>query len=101
MMTIRDFIKQEIDIDVCDDVCEELYIAFCGSLTLTEEGEKEFADVLEYGVDMGEDVAIINVDDGTDDGWEKRLKRAKKFFYSAAGYCPCDDYERWFITEDY
>ena len=28
-MTVKDLLKMEVDIDVYDDVCEELAIAFC------------------------------------------------------------------------
>lgn len=47
MMKVKDLITQEIDIDVYDDVCEELGIAFCGPVELTDDGAHEFADVLE------------------------------------------------------
>ena len=96
-MKVKDLIEQEIDIDVYDDVCEELGIAFCGPLFLTEEGKKTFAEVLEYDVRLSGDVAIVNVDT-EDDGWKKKLRLAKKFFVSAAGYCSVDDYDRWFIS---
>lgn len=40
--------------------------------------------------------AVIKVDDGTEDGWKKRLRKAKKFFEAAAGYCAESDYRCWF-----
>lgn len=94
-MKVRDLIAQEIDIDVYDDVCEELGIAFCGPMELTEAGSAEFADVLEYGIELTDRCAIVNVDVAEGE-WQKRLSRAKKFFHSAAGYCPEEDYNRWF-----
>lgn len=100
-MTIRDLIQQEIDIDVCDDVCEELSIAFCGPLRLTEEGQKQFADVMDYPVKLhpyGDTIIAVVMIDGPDgDAWEGRLEKAKDFFESAAGYCACSDYDHWFI----
>lgn len=101
-MTVRELIQQEIDIDVYDNVCEELAIAFCGPQALTEEGEKEFADIMDYEVEINlhsygnMPAAIILIDDPDDAVWEERLKKAKRFFESAAGYCPCSDYDRWF-----
>lgn len=101
-MKVSDLIQQEIDIDVYDDVCEELGIAFCGPLILTEEGEKEFSDVMEYEVEINPHsygnlpAAIVLIDDPDDAVWEKRLERAKLFFESAAGYCSCIDFDRWF-----
>ena len=104
-MTIRDLIQQEIDIDVYDDVCEELGIAFCGPCKLTEDGEKEFADIMDYEIRindcafMGLPAAIVLIDDPDEAVWSDRLEKAKHFFYSFAGYCDCDDYDRWFIEE--
>lgn len=102
-MKVKDLIQQDIDIDVVDDVCEELYIAFCGPQKLTPEGAKEFADVLEYPVllhNNGLDIiAIVQIDDQDDTVWEKRLERACLFFEGAAGYCACSDYDRWFAND--
>lgn len=101
-MTIRELIQLEIDIDVYDDVCEELSIAFCGPQLLSEEGEKEFADIMDYEVEInpisygGFPAAIVKVDDPDEAVWQERLKKAKRFFDSAAGYCPCSEYDRWF-----
>ncbi len=101
-MTIRDLIKEEIDIDVYDDVCEEIGIAFCGPCSLTEEGEKEFADIMDYPVEInptsygGFPAAIVLIDDPDEAVWNERLEKAKRFFESAAGYCACSDYDRWF-----
>lgn len=99
-MKVRDFIKQSIDVDVYDDVCEELAIAFCGPMELTDQGVAEFTDVLDYEVELitvsNYTTAVIKVDDGTEDGWKKRLRKAKKFFEAAAGYCAESDYRCWF-----
>lgn len=99
-MTIQDLIRKEIDIDVYDDVCEELGVAFCGPQPLTPEGEKEFAEIMDYEIKInlssygGLPAAILLIDQFED--WEDRLQKAKKFFESAAGYCACSDYDRWF-----
>ena len=101
-MTVKEFVKlwedgTHNDVDVYDNVCEELGIAFCGSVKLTSEGKKEFSDVLEYEIDVDEDecYAIIDIDD--EEGiWQKKLKRAKQFFYSVAGYCNDENYNKWF-----
>ena len=104
-MTIRELIQQEIDIDVYDDVCEELAIAFCGPCVLTDEGEKEFADIMGYEVEINPHsygdmpAAIILIDDPDEAVWMERLEKAKNFFDSAAGYCACSDYDRWFKEE--
>lgn len=101
-MTIRDLIQQEIDIDVYDDVCEELGIAFCGPQPLTPEGEKEFAEIMDYPIQINQHsygnmpAAIVLIDDPDEKVWKKRLEKAKQFFEAAAGYCACTDYDKWF-----
>lgn len=95
-MKIKDLIKMNIDTDVYDDVCEELAIAFVGPLSLTEEGQKKFADVLDYDVDFDNEVTIVKIDS---DDWEDKLEKAKEFFHAAAGFCPEEDYKKWFNTE--
>ena len=99
-MKVKDLIEQEICVDVVDDVCEELYIAMDGPILLTEEGKRVFADVLEYDAKLhfngAEIIRIISVD-GPDGEWQKKLRRAKHLFESAAGYCPAEEYEKWFV----
>ena len=96
-MKVKEFIKQDIDIDVYDNVCEELGVAFCGPMYLTKEGKKRFSDVLEFDIDIDfeNDVAIVDVD-GDDDVWEKQLEEAETFFNAMAGYCSVTDYGKWF-----
>ena len=100
-MTVRDFVKVNMDIDVYDDVCEELGIAFCGPMMLTIEGERHFAEVLDYEVEISGSgkyqTAVIHIDGDDGNGWKKRLRKAEEFFYAAAGYCNDSDYQRWFI----
>lgn len=99
-MKVKDLIEQEICVDVYDDVCEELAIAFDGPMKLTEAGKKKFCEALNYGVSLvhtgGYLNAIINIDDEDDAVWERRLRKAKELFESMAGYCAAGDYEKWF-----
>lgn len=111
-LTVRDLMRVMDDIDVYDDVCEELGIAFCNPFDddeqhdwneyLTERGMKQFADVLDYPIEIFEGCvggcayAIVKVDDDDDNVWRAKLIRAKRFFESAAGCCSCEDYDRWF-----
>lgn len=96
-MKVAEFVKMEIDIDVYDNVVEEIGIAFCGPLKLTAEGKRHFAEVLEYEIDVDEAhcCAVIDID-GPEGVWQKRLKKAKEFFFAAAGYCAETDWNRWF-----
>ena len=99
-MKIKEFITLDTDIDVYNDVCEELGIAFCGPAVLTEEGKKHFAEVLEYDIELDTTGEIwtsaVHVDGDDGNKWKKRLRKAEEFFYSAAGYCADEDYQKWF-----
>ena len=100
-MKVKDLLPMEIDVDVYDDVCEELAIAFCGPIKLTTKGELYFAEVLEYEIDFIKDklygdTVIVHVDS---DDWEIRLGKATELFHAMAGYCSVSDYERWFTDE--
>lgn len=95
-MKVKDFLKLDCDIDVYDDVCEELGIAFCGPMELTDEGAEHFAEALEYEIEINDDVAIVHVDDDEDKVWKRKLRKAKELFEGLAGYCAADDYDRWF-----
>ena len=101
-MKVKDFINIDYDIDVYDNVVEELGIAFCGPLELKAEGKRKFAEVLDYDIEIHTDprysVAIIDIDK---DDWELRLQKAKEFFYSAAGYCADEDFQKWFKEIDW
>lgn len=96
-MKIRDFIKMDIDIDVYDNVCDGIGIAYCGPMSLTEEGEKQFAEVMDYDIEIQDDVAIVDIDR---DNWRHMLRKAKDFFYSVAGYCDADLFDKWFVEVD-
>ena len=104
--TVRDLMLVDNDIDVYDNVCESLAIAFCNpfdddevhdwSEYLTERGMKQFAEVLDYPMEIIFGNAIVCIDDPEDNVWRARLIMAKWFFESAAGYCSCEDYDKWF-----
>lgn len=84
IMTIREFIKGYThDVDVYVDMFGT--IAYCGT-QLTPEGEEEFKDILDLemkGNSFMHDDAFM-------------CEKAWTFFVSAAGYCPCSYYDRWF-----
>ena len=95
-MKIRDLLSMEIDVDVYDDVCEELAIAFCGPVELTEEGLDYFSDVLDYEIEFCNDVVIVHVDHPEERVWKRRLRGACSLFNSMAGWCSASNYDRWF-----
>ncbi len=94
-MTVRDLLKQEIDIDVYDDYDERLGIAFCGPMELTKEGEKTFKDVLDLNVRLVNVGQFTNAIVETEDD-EGLTQVACDLFVALAGYCSCEDYDAWF-----
>ena len=104
MSTVRDLIAMDIDIDVFDNVCEDLAIAFIGPMELTAEGEKKFKEVMGYTFEIlhaeetwsGLPHCVIDVDDPDEKVCARKMRKAKEFFEAAAGFCPADDYDKWF-----
>lgn len=96
--TIRDFLKEETDIDVIDDVTDDLWIAFDGPVKLTEAGEKRFGSVLDlevvYRNGWGGMVACVLLDGRSD--WEDLERVCIDLFESLAGYCSEREYKLWF-----
>lgn len=101
-MKVKDLLKMEVDIDVYDNYVEELGIAFCGPMGLTEEGAAHFETALNLDCELknnGKDiVCIVNVEDEffPEQLTEFYLEKAKELFESLAGYCAADDYDKWF-----
>lgn len=99
-MKVKDLLKMDIDIDVCDDYTEDCYIAYVGVTELTEYGKKEFRRALELECEMYDDIVIIKCYvDGDDDESKKNVKNCTRLFYALAGYCSCTNYRRWFVSE--
>lgn len=100
-MTVEKLLMQDIDIDVCDDVEDEFCVAFVGPQGLTEAGRERFGPVLGLDVSLRLDDELDRLDLATvhidGDDWKKKLARVKALFRAAAGYCPADDYNRWFM----
>lgn len=98
-MTIREFLASYTDdIDVYNNITDENGVAYCGT-QLTSEGEREFAEVLDYEieVDTEDDVANVICDDDASVSWQHKAKAAMDMFWSMAGYCSINDYAKYFI----
>jgi hypothetical protein len=94
---VRKLLEQDVDLDIYDDVCEELGIAFCGPVKLTEEGLKRFCGCLDFPVSYYPDdgFAVVHID-APEGIWQKNLHSVKELFEAMAGFCKVSDYERWF-----
>ena len=108
-MTLNEFINGagELDIDVYNDVWDDEGVAICLPLRFTDEGLREFADVLELEVEdshyTGEysylPLLTVQLSKLPDAEQSKMRKRLNVFLWSQAGYCSCEDYDKWFKEE--
>ena len=97
ILEVWQLLERDVDLDVVDDVCEDLNIAFVGPQKLTKEGRDHFAPVLDYEVDVDEDAGTAVLMIGNSKYWKEKLKKAKELFYGMAGYCSMEDYDKWFV----
>lgn len=99
-MKVKDLMEMQISVDVYDNVCDELAVAFEGPIELTEASKRKFAEVLEYNVSLHDNgayvVAIVDVDDENETEFERKLAVAKELFESMAGWCTMDEGREWF-----
>ena len=99
-MKVKDLLESEVSVDVYDNVCEELAVAFDGPMELTEAGLKKFGEVLEYDVSLNSNGnfinAIVDVDDENEAEFERKLAKAKELFESMAGWCTVEEWDEWF-----
>lgn len=95
-MKVKDLIAEDIEIDVCDDYDERCWIAKSGAYKLSDEAKQKFHRALDIEVHINPNgfgnlpIAILECETAED------ARACKEFFFSLAGYCAADDYDRWF-----
>lgn len=105
-MKVKDLLKMDIDIDVIDNYTEECYIAFCGPITLTPSAKRKFSRALNIECEVIHDhgyfgdFVTLKCDTGDDEIAEKNVQACIDLFYSLAGFCSSEDYDKWFIEEE-
>ena len=109
-MTLKEFIlgNEEQDIDVYNDVWDDEGVAICLPLLFTDEGLREFADVLELEVKTGfyywgRDAfprLIVELSKIPENQQSKMRKHLNRFLWAQAGYCSCEDWDKWFKEID-
>ena len=102
--TLGEFItmvnKMQIDVDVEVDGTD-CYIALCWGVKLTAEGKKHFAKALTLPMEYHCVISNNNKDyDDYDRNGTGALADAKELLYALAGYCDCDDWDKWFKDID-
>lgn len=101
--TIREFLKMDIDCDVCDDYTGELDIAFVGPIKLTPAAEERFSEILDFEITitkLDDNLSYMNAyiaipDDGGD-VMDEYLNDLIMLFEFAAGYCKVETYNKYF-----
>lgn len=103
IMTVRRFIEtMGKDIDVYNNVTDDEGVAYCPPMFFTKEGNEEFGDVLNYKIDVDEDnqcAEVICDDEEERISWQTKKKKAERLFWSMAGYCSEEDYDKWFTEQ--
>jgi hypothetical protein len=117
---VLDFLNLEgLDGDICDDYDDSLYIAYCSGYTLTEQGKKHFADILDFDIEIRQGkMADFSVQlSHIYDNWEEPSEDSDEFeelinvhgdvahplhwkfyelFEGLAGNISTEKYDKWF-----
>lgn len=90
----------DFDVDVCDDYADDLDVAFCPPTALTEDGRKEFHDILDLDVVVNEEysTACVLLDDKPN--YKHLHKMLKQFVWAVAGYVDDEKWNKWFYYPD-
>ena len=95
--TVEEFLRRcEDDIDVYDDYDERCGVAYCPPTYLTAKGRVEFEHALELSVEWEQGGAEATVECAT----HVDANATARLFYSLAGYCADDDWNKWFTYEE-
>lgn len=90
----------DFDVDVCDDYMDDLDVAFCPPICLTEAGREKFKDILDLDVRVNKShsYALVLIDDKENCGYLHKM--LVDFVWSLAGYCSDSDWNKWFYYPD-
>lgn len=109
-MRVKDLLKNKVHtVDVYENVADLVGVAFewDNTLKLTNEGEKHFKKALDYKVaSIGKDILILDTVASVskkeieacdfEDTFPEATQNVIDFFWSIAGYCSVEDYDKWF-----
>lgn len=101
-MKFKDFINQEVDLDIFDDYTEDLAVNFVGpGYKFTEEGLKKFQPLFDVDImiDGDETFACLFLAEYDDETCEKLERLAIRYFNWQAGYCKQETFDKYFIDE--
>lgn len=97
IITVRDLLKTDVDIDIGNDWIDMMLPAYCGPVELTAKGEEKFADVLSFELEYEPEHAfgclLLRKEGGTP-AW----LGASVFFKKLAGWCSEEEWDSLFMV---
>ena len=113
-MKVKDLFGSKISlcVDVYENIADLIGIAFCGEVSLTEEGKKHFSKALQFPIArLSGDMLVIDTEKYYNDkkidlekyDFEEKIPSGVQnlidLFWGVAGYCSTSDYDLWFIKK--
>lgn len=95
-MTLEEFLGQEMNVDVHDDVLDRYYAVPVGPLLLTDAGRYHFRNVIGLPVFVDQDRKLATINLASAINWTERRYELDDLLDASMGYCPAADYARWF-----
>lgn len=94
-ITVGDIVRSGFfhgDVDMCDDLDERAWIAYCGD-RLTDEGEKKFAEVLDLPCwfNVSNNTLIVHCETA------READTLKRMLLLMAGICTAEDWAKWVL----
>ena len=113
-MLVKDLFKRELsfNVDVYENIADLIGIAFCGETALTDEGKEHFSKALRFPIKrIDKSMLVIDTEKYYNDKkinldkydfeetFPSGVQNLIDLFWAVAGYCSCEDYEKWFISD--
>lgn len=90
----------DFDVDVCDDYADDIDVAFCPPLALTDNGREAFKDLLDLDVRVCKSHSYACVLIDNKENCDELHKMLTAFLWGAAGYIPSDEWDELFYYPD-
>ena len=90
----------DFDVDVCDDYIDDLDVAFCPPLALTDNGREAFKDILDLDVRVCKSHSYACVLLNDKENCDELHRMLYDFLWGAAGYISDDEWNELFYYPD-
>ena len=83
-MTLSEFINSDITCEVFDDYSNDMGYTFQGPISLTEDGERFFSDIMDLNVRITpNNEAFVEIDQTDLNEWDRLIDLVKELFWQA------------------